>query len=338
MLRHVGSPGFERPVRRKRRLRRIGMLPTLLTLGNLCFGLGAIHMCSRELEYLGELRQPGEQGYADPGDAKAPRYILTWDSKTLEHLAPSYLSIGCWMLIAAMICDGLDGRVARKTGQESKFGEQLDSLADVVSCGVAPALMMITMVRRELTQWGAALRLRKVRPTHRADRHHLRLLRGPALARFNVEATLEQASHEGFKGLPSPGAAGGVISLVFIHDHLDHEEAWWGWVTTANWLTVLLPLCTLGVALLMVSRVKYSHAFNLLLRRRPFAHIIPVLLLVPLSLLYPKQVLTIAAWLFILAGAVKHLYRRASGTVPAPAAAAPGTTHDPTPASHSPHE
>ena len=328
MLRHVGSvpPDSERPVRRKRKLRRIGMLPTLLTLGNLCFGLGAIHMCSRELEYLGTREDH-------------PHYILTWDSKTLEHLAPSYLSIGCWMLIAAMICDGLDGRVARKTGQESKFGEQLDSLADVVSCGVAPALMMITMVRRELTQWEAA-------PFGFERFGQLTVLIGIIyvccaalrLARFNVEATLEQASHEGFKGLPSPGAAGGVISLVFIHDHLDHDGAWWGWISMANWTTVLLPLCTLGVALLMISRVKYTHAFNLLMRRRPFGHIIPVLLIVPLFLLYPKQVLTFAAWAFILVGATRHLYRRVSGTAAAPAAVPAGSAHDPTPASHSPHE
>ncbi len=325
MLRHVGSvsPESERPPRRRRRLRRIGMLPTLLTLGNLCFGLGAVHMCARELEYLGT-------------QASHPQYILRWNSQTLEHLAPSYLSIGVWMLIAAMICDGLDGRVARKTGQESKFGEQLDSLADVVSCGVAPALMMITMVRRELMQWGAA-------PFGFERFGQLTVLIGIIyvccaalrLARFNVEATLEQASHEGFKGLPSPGAAGGVISLVFIHDHLDQDG---GWIRLADLTTALLPLCTLAVALLMISRVRYTHAFNVFMRRRPFGHLMPVLLIVPLFLLYPKQVLAFGAWLFILAGAIKHLYRRVTGPPVAPAAVSAGPAHDPTPASHSPHE
>jgi CDP-diacylglycerol---serine O-phosphatidyltransferase len=291
----------EVPVKRKRPLRTISMLPTLLTLGNLCLGFGAIYLCGRELEELGLQRTAQE--------------ILTWNSPFLENLAPSYLSIAVWMIAAAMVCDALDGRVARKTGQASKFGEQMDSLADVVSSGVAPALIMMTMVRRELIQWS------DYAPFGFERFGQLTVLIGIVyvscaalrLARFNVEASMAQASHEGFRGLPSPGAAGAVVSLVIVHDHLDQVE---GWVRTADFITHMLPFATLALGLLMVSRVPYRHAVSVLLRRRPFEHLIAVLLLVPLLLLYTKQVLMVAAWSFVLSGIIRMVWAKLSGQQP----------------------
>lgn len=294
------QPHAEEPslLRHKRPLRRIGMLPTLLTLGNLCLGLGAIHMCGRELEDLGAQRQAQD--------------ILTWNSGFLENLAPTYLSIGIWMLIGAFVCDALDGRVARRTGQETKFGEQLDSLADVVSCGVAPALVMMTMVRREIAQW---IQRGEGAPFGYDRFGELTVIVGIIyvcctalrLARFNVEASMQQASHEGFRGLPSPGAAGALLSLVFLHDHLDQHGSW---VLLADFITHVLPIAALGLGLLMVSRVPYRHAVSLVLRRRPFGHVIPFLLIFPLVLLYTKQVLAATAWVFVLSGVVKWLWHR----------------------------
>lgn len=292
----------EGPVRRKRPLRSVSMLPALLTLGNLCLGFGAMYLCGRELEELGGQRRAQE--------------ILTWNSAFLENLAPSYVSIAAWMIAGAMLCDALDGRVARKTGQASKFGEQLDSLADVVSCGAAPALMMIAMMRRELIQWGP-----NYAPFGFERFGQLVVLFGIVyiscaalrLARFNVEASVAQASHEGFRGLPSPGAAGAVVSLILLHDHLDQVE---GWVRTANFITYGLPFATLGLGLLMVSRIPYRHAVSVLLRRRPFEHLIAVLLLVPLLLLYTKQVLTFAAWAFVFSGLVRVVWAKRKGQEP----------------------
>src|SRR6476469_9745378 len=88
--------------RRKRRLRTIAMLPTLLTLGNLYFGFVAIYCCCREAQDLGaHIKYDVER---------------TLNSEFFEAKAPSFLSIAFWMVTAAMICDALDGRVARKTG------------------------------------------------------------------------------------------------------------------------------------------------------------------------------------------------------------------------------
>ncbi len=279
-------------LKQKRRLRRIGMLPTLLTLGNLCFGVGALWMCCREVMDLGA------------GNSFQTRW--TMDSKFLEYLAPSYLSIGVWMLIAAIICDALDGRVARKTGAESKFGEQMDSLADMVSWGVAPALMMMTLVKRETWQW-----LHLTPPYHPFGYERfgqLTVLIGLIyvsctalrLARFNVETSLEAASHEGFRGLPSPGAGGLVLALVFLHDHLEYSD----WLRTADVIVHILPFCTLGVALLMVSNVPYRHMGSVLLKRRPFSHVILFLLALPLVVMYVKQVAALFAIGFVLSGLV----------------------------------
>lgn len=290
-----------KPKRRRRRLRTIAMLPTLLTLGNLYFGFLAIYYCSREMHNVGK------------GMSAASK--LTFDSQRWEDFAPTYLSIASIMLVAAMLCDAFDGRVARLTKGTSKFGELMDSLADVVSFGAAPALMMVTLVRRELIEWAPYV------PFGFERFGQAVVLFGGVfacctalrLARFSVEASIEEANHSGFRGLPSPGGAGAVISLVYLHDHLDGPT---GWIAGADFITQILPFCTLAVALLMVSRIPYTHALNTLLKRRPFGHAVTVLLVVPLIILYTELSLAILAWVFVLSGPLRMLWRRRHGLSP----------------------
>ncbi|MBP7933960.1 MAG: phosphatidylcholine/phosphatidylserine synthase [Phycisphaerae bacterium] len=294
-----------RPKHRHKRLRTVAMLPTLLTLGNLYCGFLAIYYCGREMHDLGA-----------KVDAAT---VLTLKSQRLEAIAPSYLAVGVIMLIGAMICDSLDGRVARMTGAASKFGIQMDSLADVVSFGVAPGFMMVTLLRRELAEWAqvplgferfgqAAVLIGAVFACCTALR----------LARFNVEASLEEAAHYGFKGLPSPGAAAAVISLIFLHDHLDSVG---GFDRLTGAITVFLPIGTLAVSLLMVSRVPYTHLVSLLLSRRPFGQLPLMLLGVLLLLLYPQQVLVILAWAFVFSGPIRYALRLIAGRPVHPAVA-----------------
>jgi len=235
------------------------------------------------------------------------------NSRRIEAIAPTFLSIAVFLLIGAMVCDALDGRVARMTGHSSKFGIQMDSLADIVSFGIAPGLMMVTMLRRELAQASllpvgfdrfgqAGLLIAAIYVCCAALR----------LARFNVEATLEEAAHRGFRGLPSPGAASAVISLIFLHDHLD---ALGNWSRTAGYLTVIIPPCTLLVGLLMVSRVPYTHMVSALLSRRPFGHVVLVLLGMLLFLLYTELMAVALAWSFVISGIVRYIWRRAVGGV-----------------------
>lgn len=296
---------------KKRPLRTVAMLPTLLTLANLYFGFAAVYCCGREMMDIG--------GQVSISESR------TLDSVFIEKRAPSYLSIGVWFLIGAMICDALDGRVARRTGRSSRFGEQLDTLADMVSFGVAPALMMVTLMHRELGEWGYS--------TVGADRFSQAAVfvgsvyvccTALRLARFTIEASSEEAAHEGFRGLPSPGACSGVISVIFLHDHLDTAAAWEPF--TDALVAILIPW-TLVIALLMVSRLPYRHAVSSFLSRRPFGHISLVLFGLPLFFLYTEQFCFLLAWSFVASGVIRYIYRLATGTPDATAA----TADDPIP-------
>jgi CDP-diacylglycerol--serine O-phosphatidyltransferase len=127
-------------------------------------------------------------------------------------------------IFAAMVLDGMDGRVARLTNTQSPFGEQYDSLSDMTSFGVAPALVMYEYLLNTLGRWGwlaafvycagAALRL----------------------ARFN--ANIGVVDKRFFQGLPSPAAAALVAGFVWLSydNKLPIREAWMPW--TAFVLTV----------------------------------------------------------------------------------------------------
>lgn len=137
-------------------------------------------------------------------------------------------------IFAAMVLDGMDGRVARLTNTQSAFGEQFDSLSDMTSFGVAPALVMYEWVLSDLGRWGwagafvycagAALRL----------------------ARFN--ANLGVVDKRFFQGLPSPAAAALIAGFVWLAiDNKFHiRDAWMPWVALV--LTVYAGLSMVSSA------------------------------------------------------------------------------------------
>jgi CDP-diacylglycerol--serine O-phosphatidyltransferase len=121
-------------------------------------------------------------------------------------------------IFSAMVLDGMDGRVARLTNTQSAFGEQYDSLSDMCSFGVAPALVMYEWILKDLGRWGwlaafiyvagAALRL----------------------ARFNTNLTVVDKRY--FQGLPSPASAALVSGFVWlaVDNKLTIQELWLPWV------------------------------------------------------------------------------------------------------------
>jgi CDP-diacylglycerol--serine O-phosphatidyltransferase len=137
-------------------------------------------------------------------------------------------------IFAAMVLDGMDGRVARLTNTQSAFGEQFDSLSDMTSFGVAPALVMYEWILADLGRWGwagafvycagAALRL----------------------ARFN--ANLGVVDKRFFQGLPSPAAAALIAGFVWLAiDNKFHiKDAWMPWVALV--LTVYAGLTMVSSA------------------------------------------------------------------------------------------
>ncbi len=158
-------------------------------------------------------------------------------------------------IFAAMLFDGLDGRVARMTNTQSDFGVQYDSLSDMVSFGVAPAVVAYGWGVSDLGKVGLAAAF--VYASCAALR----------LARFNVQAEL--ADKKTFTGLPSPAAAALVAGFVWSTYELD----------TSLWLSVTGALLTAVAGLLMVSNLKYPSFKEIDLRGKvPFMVILSVVM------------------------------------------------------------
>jgi CDP-diacylglycerol--serine O-phosphatidyltransferase len=149
-----------------------------------------------------------------------------------------------WLILAAVVFDGLDGRLARLGGRESLFGKEFDSIADVVSFGMAPALMVFFLI---------------LSPEHEAYFRKIGWLIGfiyllcvsVRLARFNVitHPLMEESEFtvsKDFIGLPAPAAAGTISSLVLLMNQFD-----------VRGLAVFLPALMILIAVLMVSSIRY---------------------------------------------------------------------------------
>lgn len=280
---------------RRRRLRYIAVLPTLLTLGNLLCGFSAIHF---------GLRAMFAAGHGSDAAAKT-----TLDSQFLELMLPSYLAIGAMLIFLGMAFDMLDGLAARIADNASDFGTQVDSLADVVTFGVAPAILTVALM---ISEW----HLEDVMVTPLSEQPIGRamwvcaaaycLCAAVRLARFNVEHADAEASHRSFRGLPSPGAAAVLASIITLHQHVGPG---FGQI-----LLYSLPVVSLGCGFLMLSRIRYeriTHAY--LLRRRPFEHLIAFVVIFVLFWSYKPQALAIICLLYALSGPVMSVARRVRG-------------------------
>lgn len=190
-------------------------------------------------------------------------------------------------IFVSMILDGLDGRVARLTNTQSKFGEEYDSLADMVAFGVAPGLVTFFWSLNNLGQVGWAITFIYVA--------------GAALrlARFNTQ--LGSVDKKFFVGLPSPAAAACVAGLVWCF-HLFEP---------ASWLTLMTIVVVGGCGVLMVSNILYKSFKDLDMRGRvPFAAILLVVLMFVVVALDPATVLFTGFLAYALSGPVLALFRR----------------------------
>jgi CDP-diacylglycerol--serine O-phosphatidyltransferase len=190
---------------------KIYLLPNLMTAGNLFCGFAAT------LKILqGALVQ-----VSNPEEAS-----------DLFHAA-------IWFILGACIFDLLDGRLARLGGHDSSFGREFDSLADIVSFGVAPALLVYRIVLQEFPRAGWVVAF-------------VYLACGALrLARFNCVAASHAGSDKEFSGFPIPSAAGLIASLTLFMLWLADSEHRLG-----NWKFVLPPLM-LFLSFMMFSRFRY---------------------------------------------------------------------------------
>lgn len=187
-------------------------------------------------------------------------------------------------IIVAMLWDALDGRVARLTNTQSDFGAQYDSLADLVSFGVAPALLVYEWSLSDLGRIGwlaafiflacAALRL----------------------ARFNTQVGISDKRY--FQGLPSPAAAGVIASMIWLR-FWKFEYFDFGIVSLSYYVGVGI---TIVCALLMVSNVRYYSFKELDSKKASFRFLLAIVLSLIVLLSKPNIFLFTGFFLYMLSG------------------------------------
>jgi len=187
-------------------------------------------------------------------------------------------------IMVAMLWDALDGRVARLTNTQSDFGAQYDSLADLVSFGVAPALLVYEWSLSDLGRIGwlaafiflacAALRL----------------------ARFNTQVGISDKRY--FQGLPSPAAAGVIASMIWLK-FWKFEYFDFGIVSLSYYVGVGI---TIVCALLMVSNVRYYSFKELDSKKASFRFLLAIVLSLIVLLSKPNIFLFTGFFLYMLSG------------------------------------
>lgn len=150
-----------------------------------------------------------------------------------------------WLIILATVFDAFDGKVARIANSTSKFGSQLDSLADLVTFGVAPAIM-VSRICTEISPiivWGGSF--------------FFLVCATVRLAKFSCEseirATVDESHHQTFTGLPTTSAGGTIASLLILNAYLHTRFE-------TELVLIFLPATVFVLSILMVSKVRYTHA------------------------------------------------------------------------------
>lgn len=194
-------------------------------------------------------------------------------------------------VFCAMVLDSLDGRVARMTNTQSAFGEQMDSLADMVSFGAAPALIAYEWALKGLGRWGWIAAFVYCACT---------ALR---LARFNVNTGVVDKRY--FQGLPSPGAAAIVAGFIWSMTELKIAG------TDAAWPMFAIALFA---GLTMVSNLPYYSFKDFDMKRSvPFSAIVLVVLAIAAVNTDPPTVLFALFVMYGLSGYVLYAWRKAKG-------------------------
>jgi CDP-diacylglycerol--serine O-phosphatidyltransferase len=144
------------------------------------------------------------------------------------------ITTACWFILLAGFLDALDGKVARLSGGSSQFGVELDSLADFLSFGVAPAVLVYSIKLNTLGKWGWVISIVYI------------MAAAYRLARFNLLAETDEKKD--FLGLPVPAGALAIVAYILFSYDL------WGNLQYSEWLVSMVIL----FAFLMVSQVQYD--------------------------------------------------------------------------------
>lgn len=271
---------------RRRAIRSVSVMPTLCTLGNLVAGFAAIHYASMPPEFTGP---------------------WGWSGLTFAGA----------LVFLGMFLDAIDGSLARLTRSISEVGGQLDSLADMVTFGLVPAYMTLRLVGQYLNE---ASGVTVIGPE--ADDALAKVIWAVAvvfvccaalrLARFNVEAGPAGIERSGsFRGLPSPGAAGAVVSLIILHQHLLAKFAEDVPMSYVRGTALGIPGVALLCALAMVSSIAYPHFTNrFVYGTRSFGYMVRIVVPLALAVWWLQETLAVIFTLYALSGPVTTVLAR----------------------------
>jgi CDP-diacylglycerol---serine O-phosphatidyltransferase len=278
-------------------IRRGVFLPNLITMGN------------------------GVCGFAALVKIMKINVVVSPTTGLLEFDQPRLFGMAAWLILAGMLFDVFDGKLARLSGRTSDLGAQLDSLCDLTTFGLAPAALVVrlNMIYDPMWQYfawffalayflGALLRL----------------------ARFNAENAHDESAHMCFKGLPSPAAAGCVASLVifhrYIYDFNDRKLSWLAQYVVSQetiqaaflWIPFALAFLALFLGYTMVSsRLKYVHVATRIFRRQSFEFLVSLIFGAILAWLFREIVLPVVfiGYLFYtpISTLVRKFRRRGDG-------------------------
>ncbi|MBI4822880.1 MAG: CDP-diacylglycerol--serine O-phosphatidyltransferase [Nitrospirae bacterium] len=202
----------------------------------------------------------------------------------VSAIKASYIHAG-WAIIIAMVFDGLDGWVARRTHSTTRFGIELDSLSDVIAFGVAPSLLIYrwALIPFGRIGWAAAF---------------LFVACGALrLARYNVQ--MGSAERKSFTGMPIPGAAVVIATTVLFYREM-------GWSPQKN---ILFLLLVVALSILMVSTLRFHSIKEIdISKRKPFWILVAFIVVLALVLMHTEIALFTASMLYLLTGIFENAY------------------------------
>ncbi|MCC5807009.1 MAG: CDP-diacylglycerol--serine O-phosphatidyltransferase [Opitutales bacterium] len=256
----------------------IYFLPNLMTAGNLFCGYVAVIRCIQA-----------------KFTATADEAAVALD--TIARTPQEYYEQAVWFILAAVVFDILDGRMARLTRKESLFGKEFDSIADIVSFGMAPALLVFFLLLSPTAEFPL------VRTLGGLVGFFYLLCAAVRLARYNVLTSplLKPAAgipKYDFMGLPVPAAAGMISSLVMVINRTESQV-----------FTLFLPVILILIAVLMVSPVRYPSLKTIGFRTRMgFRSFILIAVVIVVVFMFHYWAIAAVFAAYVLYGLAAHVF------------------------------
>jgi len=287
------EPQPPKQIERRGIRRGIYILPSLFTVGTLFCGYYALISTQRAGQFL----------------AAAGAAALTPKAAELGAMAAAAFDSAAKAIGWAIVFDGFDGRIARMTNTASAFGRELDSLADVIAFGVAPAALAYVWGIRALGELPTSPLLQHIPDLAGILTFAYVICGASRLARFNIDTVKPSGDRRFFVGMPIPAAAGFVVAVVHFY-----KQPLTSWQISLAWLAAMVIL-----GFLMVSRMRYYSFKALDLgKRHSYLAILVIALVIGGIWIYSEPVLLTIAITYTLSGIILRIISKIRPHPPTP--------------------